>query len=117
MHHLMRNKTKKCDCCKQTPAQNLLNRFRGYKTEVLLFMYDFQVPFINNLAEQDVRMIKVKQKVSGCFRTLEGAQRFANIRGYISTARKNKMNAYDVINDAFKGIPFIPSTTSLTLIN
>ncbi|MDX8377572.1 MAG: IS66 family transposase [Mariprofundales bacterium] len=99
---------KKRGCRKQTPPRNLLNRFRDFKAETLAFMYDFRVPFTNNLAEQDVRMIKVKQKVSGSFRTLEGAECFTNIRGYISTARKNKKNIYDVIKQAFNNNPFIP---------
>jgi len=104
--------TKKRGRKKQTTAQNLLDRLHDYKSATLLFMYDFQVPFTNNLAEQDVRMIKVKQKVSGCFRTFEGSERFVNIRGYISTARKNELNAYDVISDAFNGKPFIPSLSA-----
>lgn len=53
-------------------------------------------------------MVKVKQKVSGCFRTFDGAQRFSDVRGYISTARKNAKNVFDAIKDAFKGIPFLP---------
>ena len=75
-------------------------------------MYDFRVPFDNHLGEWDLRMIKVKQKVSGGFRTLTGAQEFARIRGYISTARKNSVNVFGAIRDAFLGKPFIPSCTS-----
>ena len=100
--------TKKRGRTKQTPPINLLIRLRDYKPQVLTFMHDFRVPFDNNQAEPDVRMVKVKQKVSGCFRTVEGASLFGCIRGYISTARKHAKNAFEAIKEAFNNNPFIP---------
>ena len=81
----------------------------GHKREVLAFMYDFDVPFDNDQAERDVRMMKLRQKISGTFRTAGGADVFCSIRGYISTVRKNGRRMLDAIQDALRGDPFIPS--------
>jgi len=84
----------------------LVDRLILRKEQFLLFFIDFEVPFDNNQAERDIRMFKVKQKVSGCFRTLDGARDFAAISSYIGTARKHGVPAFHAIRDALLGKPF-----------
>jgi transposase len=105
------NAKKKRGKKKQHPAKNLWDRLSEFKKEVLIFMDDFTAPFSNNLGEQDIRMIKVKQNIYGCFRSVIGAKVFCRTRGYISTARKNGVNALDALIGVFKGTPFMPSLT------
>jgi transposase len=90
---------------KKGKARNLFERFRDKTEEILSFFRDFRVPFTNNQAEQDIRMIKVQQKVSGCFRTKQGAERFARIRSYLSTMRKQKQNLFEGLQAAIEGSP------------
>ena len=90
---------------KHTKAQNLLRRLKGFEEPTLVFLFDFRVPFDNNQAERDIRMIKLQQKISGCFRTKKGADMFCIIRSYISTAIKQNRNITNLLKIAFEDVP------------
>lgn len=83
----------------------LVERLDAYKASVCLFIQNFMVPFDNNQAERDIRLIKVKTKVSGCFRSEEGSRDYLKIMSYVGTAHKQGHNAYDAIRNAISGRP------------
>ncbi|MCP5063417.1 MAG: transposase, partial [Ignavibacteriae bacterium] len=83
--------------------RNLLDRLERHQEDVLRFMKVTIVPFTNNLAERDIRMTKVHQKISGCFRSLAGARIFCRVRSYLSTAKKNSMSSMQALTLLFTG--------------
>lgn len=93
---------------KQSKAKNLLDRLGRQRRQVLLFAYRFAVPFDNNQAERDIRMVKVQQKTSGCFRSQAGATYFCRIRGYLSTMQKQGHNLFFALLKAFVAQPLLP---------
>lgn len=96
---------------KQSPARNLLDRLSKEQDAVLAFLSNLAVPFDNNLAERDRRMIKVQQKISGCFRSLAGACAFCRIRGYLSTLRKQGRALLFALEQVLLGHPVLPDFT------
>ncbi len=94
---------------RQGKARSLLLRLDRHEDDVLRFAHDFTVPFDNNQAERDIRMVKLQQKISGCWRTREGADAFLALRSYISTARKQGQGVLAVLRDAVRGEPWLPA--------
>jgi transposase/uncharacterized coiled-coil protein SlyX len=95
---------------RRSPAAKLLARLDTQRDEVLRLLDDCRVPFDNNQAERDLRMVKLQQKISGCWRTLPGAQAFLTLRSYVSTARKQAMNPLAVLRQLFQGKPWLPTS-------
>jgi transposase len=99
---------------KQSKEQNLLDRLEGYDDSILAFLWNLDLPFTNNEAERAFRMMKVRLKISGCFRTFKGACRHARIRSYISTLRKHGLPVLEYLRRALDGHPFLPQPTKST---
>ena len=102
-------KTGKLVAAALSPARALLERLRDYRDDCLAFLFDLSVPFTNNEAERGVRMLKVKGKISGCFRTPEGATRFCRARSYLQTCGQQGLNRLDCLVSVFRGDPILPA--------
>ncbi|MCA1568076.1 MAG: transposase [Acidobacteria bacterium] len=90
-------------------GRKLAGRMEAIRADILLFMHDFSVPFDNNGSERDLRMIKVKQKISGCFRTSVGAQEFCRLRSYVATMKKQGRGVMETIKSVFAGTTIMPA--------
>lgn len=99
---------------KQSKEQNLLDRLEGYDDAILAFLWLWELPFTNNEAERAFRMVKVRVKISGCFRTLQGARQHMRIRSYISTLRKRGLPVLEYLRRALDGDPFLPHGSKST---
>jgi transposase len=95
----------------QRRSHNLATAFAAHRRHVLRYMYDLRVGFTNNQAERDLRPTKLHRKISGCFRSRHGAERFAHLRSYLSTTRKNGVAAIDALVQLFTGEPWMPPAT------
>jgi transposase len=94
---------------RRSPAGNLLARLDRHRDQVLRLLDDTRVPFDNNQAERNLRMVKLQQKISGCWHTLAGAQALLALRSYVSTARKQDMNPLVMLGQLFEGHPWLPA--------
>ena len=97
---------------KRSPAACLLERLGAHRGEVVRFLEDLRVPPTNNLAERDIRSVKLQQRISGCWRTLDGAQAFLTVRSYVATPRKHGINPLVALRRLFQGDPWMPAPAS-----
>src|SRR5579863_10614186 len=98
----------------QRKSYNLVTAFKTHRRPILRFMYDLDVPLTNNQGERDLRPVKLHRKISGCFRSQHGAERFAHLRSYLSTTRKNGIPAITALTDLFEGQPWMPPSAAST---